>query len=88
MTGPRIDLLLAIPQGKMVAVEGLAPLVGGPLTYAVLTEDLPSKRVVGAIVLNKEIDRVSNDSTLAKLKRSQLSAEADAKWEVDAINEE
>ncbi|XZE55968.1 hypothetical protein SH139x_002020 [Planctomycetaceae bacterium SH139] len=72
----------------MVAVEGLDPLDDGQLTYAVLTKDLPSKRVVGAIVHDKEIDQVSIDSTLAKLKRSQFSAEEDAKWEADAINEE
>ena len=37
------DFDIAIPQGTMVAVEGLDPLDGGPLTYAVLTKDLPSK---------------------------------------------
>jgi hypothetical protein len=88
-TGDRlVDFDVAIPYGKMVAVEGLDPLDGGQLTYAVLTKDLPSKRVLGAIVLDKEIDQVSIHSTLAKLKRSQLSADEDAKWEADAINEE
>ena len=43
-TGDRlVDFDIAIPQGTMVAVEGLDPLDGGPLTYAVLTKDLPSK---------------------------------------------
>lgn len=33
---------VAIPAGKMVAVEGLDPLEGGRLTYAVLQKDLPA----------------------------------------------
>lgn len=50
-TGDRfVDFDVAIPQGKMVAVEGLDPFDGGPLTYAVLTKDLPSEKVVGAII--------------------------------------
>lgn len=34
-----IEFDLPIPEGKAVAVEGLAPIDGGPLAYAVLTRD-------------------------------------------------
>lgn len=42
-TGGRVfPFEFAIPPGKMVAVEGLEPLEGGRLTYAVLQKDLPA----------------------------------------------
>ncbi len=36
-----IDFKVEVAEGTVVAVEGLVPLDGGPLTYAVLTRDLP-----------------------------------------------
>lgn len=43
-TGDRtVKYKVEVPSGSLVAVEGLDPLDGGPLTYAVLTRDLPEK---------------------------------------------
>ena len=39
-----VDFDIEVAEGSIVAVEGLALLDGGPLTYAVLTRDLPEKR--------------------------------------------
>lgn len=39
--GRSIEFGVEVPDGTIVAVEGLDPLDGGPLTYAVLTRDLP-----------------------------------------------
>lgn len=42
-TGGRIvPFEVTIPEGKMVAVEGLEPIEGGPLTYAVLEKCIPA----------------------------------------------
>ena len=42
-TGDRIvPFEVTIPEGKMVAVEGLKPIKGGPLTYAVLEKCIPA----------------------------------------------
>ncbi len=37
--GRRVEFDVKVPTGKVVAVEGLDPIDGGPLTYAVLTRD-------------------------------------------------
>lgn len=39
--GRSIDFDVEVPDGTIVAVEGLDPIDGGPLTYAVLVRDLP-----------------------------------------------
>ncbi|WP_197441486.1 hypothetical protein [Thalassoglobus neptunius] len=40
-----VDFNVAIPDERVVAVEGLDSLGGGPLSYAVLTKDLPAGNV-------------------------------------------
>ena len=39
--GRSIDFDVKVPDGTVVAVEGLEPIDGGPLTYAVLVRDVP-----------------------------------------------
>ncbi len=40
-SGKTIEVNVPVPDGMTVAVEGLEPLEGGPLTYAVLTRHMP-----------------------------------------------
>ena len=35
-----VDFVVEVPNGRLIAIEGLEPIDGGPLTYAVLARDL------------------------------------------------